>query len=439
MRKQLVYICTVHVILVHGSPLYGISSSIINNWSNYWFFRLMINILGYATVLVPGAIIIFVIKRTNYLDRKDRSFIQKCLQLCIYGLPEDRSNLEATQNKVILPNNNEKSTYQEAFQLLFCFFGLQISYLTWGVLQEKIMTQKYENVLGESQMFTDSQFLVFVNRVLAFIFSGMYILISKQPHHVAPLYKYSYCSFSNIMSSWCQYEALKFVSFPIQILAKASKIIPVMLMGKVVSKKTYNLHEYFTAVMISIGMILFLFSQSEQHDKGTVTSFSGFVILVGYMLFDSFTSNWQGKLFNQYHMSSVQMMCGVNLFSCIFTSVSLLQQGAFFRSLSFMLQFSQFFMDCVLLSICSAMGQLFIFYTISQFGPVSFVIMMTIRQAIAILLSCLIYQHPLNIEGGIGITIVFSATFFKVYYNQRIKLAKQAQKIKKDLINGQTV
>lgn len=64
---------------------------------------------------------------------------------------------------------------------------------------------------------------------------------------------------------------------------------------------------------------------------------------------------------------------------------------------------------------------------------------MTIRQAIAILLSCLIYQHPLNIEGGIGITIVFSATFFKVYYNQRIKLAKQAQKIKKDLINGQTV
>ncbi|XP_023212545.1 adenosine 3'-phospho 5'-phosphosulfate transporter 1-like [Centruroides sculpturatus] len=438
MRVLFVYICIVHFVFVCGHPLGNISTTFVDNWSSYWFLRLMVNILGYATVLVPGAIIIFMIKRSNYLDRKDKSCIQKCLQLCIYGTPEDRSSTENVQTKLTF-SNGEKSTYQEAFQLLFCFFGLQISYLTWGVLQEKIMTQKYKDVLGETQIFTDSQFLVFVNRVLAFIFSGVYILISKQPHHVAPLYKYSYCSFSNIMSSWCQYEALKFVSFPIQILAKASKIIPVMLMGKVVSKKTYSLHEYASAVMISVGMVLFLLSQGEQLDRGTVTSFSGFVILVGYMLFDSFTSNWQGKLFNQYHMSSVQMMCGVNLFSCIFTSVSLLQQGAFYRSVSFMFQFSQFFMDCVLLSICSAMGQLFIFYTISQFGPVAFVIMMTVRQAIAILLSCLIYQHPLNIEGGIGITIVFSATFFKVYYNRKIKLAKQAQKMKKDLLNGQAV
>lgn len=43
---------------------------------------------------------------------------------------------------------------------------------------------------------------------------------------------------SNVMSSWFQYEALKYVSFPTQVLAKASKVIPVMLMGKVVQGKT---------------------------------------------------------------------------------------------------------------------------------------------------------------------------------------------------------
>lgn len=37
-------------------------------------------------------------------------------------------------------------------------------------------------------------------------------------------------------------------------------------------------------------------------------------------------------------------------------------------------------MDCLLISICSASGQLYIFYTISKFGPITFVIMMTIRQ-----------------------------------------------------------
>lgn len=47
--------------------------------------------------------------------------------------------------------------------------------------------------------------------------SALYLLIQKQPQHKAPLYKYVFCSLSNIMSSWCQYEALKYVSFPTQV------------------------------------------------------------------------------------------------------------------------------------------------------------------------------------------------------------------------------
>lgn len=69
----------------------------------------------------------------------------------------------------------------------------------------------------EVEKFTDSQFLVFVNRILAFAFSGVYLLIVQQNVHRTPLYKYSYCSVSNTLSSWCQYEALKFVSFPTQV------------------------------------------------------------------------------------------------------------------------------------------------------------------------------------------------------------------------------
>jgi hypothetical protein len=63
---------------------------------------------------------------------------------------------------------------------------------------------------------------------------------------------------------------------------------------------------------------------------------SGYIILIGYLVFDSFTSNWQAELFNTYGMNSVQMMCGVNLMSCVLTSVSLLQQGGFFHSVAFM-------------------------------------------------------------------------------------------------------
>lgn len=80
-----------------------------------------------------------------------------------------------------------------------------------------IYLQEYEDASGNKTRFHDSQFLVFVNRILAFLMSGLYLLIQRQPQHKTPLYKYAFCSLSNIMSSWCQYEALKYVSFPSQV------------------------------------------------------------------------------------------------------------------------------------------------------------------------------------------------------------------------------
>ena len=44
------------------------------------------------------------------------------------------------------------------------------------------------------------------------------------------------------------------------------------------------------------------------------------------MTCDSFTSTWQNELFESYEVSPVQAMCGVNFFSFLLTSVSLLQQ-----------------------------------------------------------------------------------------------------------------
>lgn len=285
--------------------------------------------------------------------------------------------------------------------------------------QERVMTRTYDE-----ERFSDSQFLVFGNRILAMVVAGIYISLTRQPRHTAPFYKYSYCSISNTLSSWCQYEALKFVTFPTQVLAKASKVIPVMLMGKVVSNRTYAWHEYLTASMMSGGVALFLLSATDpaaETHTSTETTFAGIIILFGYMAFDSFTSNWQSELFRTYKISSVQAMFGVNLFSCILTLGSLLFRGAFFSSMAFLFRHMLFAFHVALLSLCSAIGQLFIFYTINMFGPLIFTLITTSRQAISILLSCLIYAHTLTLQAMIGVGIVFVALFLRAYYRSTDK------------------
>lgn len=286
-------------------------------------------------------------------------------------------------------------------------------------MQERIMTQTYDE-----DRFKDSQFLVFVNRILAFIVAGIYVTVAPQPRHRAPFYKYSYSSISNTLSSWCQYEALKFVSFPTQVLAKASKVIPVMLMGKVVSNKTYPWHDYFTAVLLSLGVGLFLLAADPSDsvkEHVTETTLAGVIILIGYMAFDSFTSNWQSELFRTYKVSSVQMMFGVNLFSCVLTVSSLLFRGAFFPSMLFLFTHTEFAFHACILSICSAVGQLFIFHTIAVFGPIVFTLIMTTRQAISVLLSCMVYGHSLTYMAILGVLVVFVALFLRVYFKSSSK------------------
>ncbi|NWW52262.1 S35B2 protein, partial [Pedionomus torquatus] len=357
-----------------------IPAALQDSWGDFWLFRFFINAAGYASIVVPGFLLIQYFKRRNYLET-GRGICFPVIKSCVFGSevksvhPEDGSLPPRAEP-------TESSTARQVFKLVFCAAGLQASYLTWGVLQERVMTRTYgatETDPGEK--FKDSQFLVFMNRILA---------------------------------------------FTVAVLAKASKVIPVMMMGKLVSRKSYEYWEYLTAALISVGVSMFLLSSAPNRHMSTVTTFSGIVLLAGYIIFDSFTSNWQDALFT-YKMSPVQMMFGVNIFSCLFTVGSLLEQGALLESLHFMARHSEFMAHAVLLSVCSAFGQLFIFYTISQFGAAVFTIIMTLRQAFAILLSCLIYGHTVTVMGGLGVAVVFMALFLRVYARSRMK--KRSKKL----------
>ena len=121
-------------------------------------------------------------------------------------------------------------------------------------------------------------------------------------------------------------------------------------------------------------------------------------ILLGYTAFDSFTSNWQSELFSLYKMSTIQMMFGANLFSCLFTGWSTIEGGNFLSAVGFMMSHPEFAFHATILSLTSATGQLFIFYTIQSFGPVVFTIIMTLRVMLSFMLSCIIYNHPLSAQ-----------------------------------------
>ena len=225
------------------------------------------------------------------------------MKIFVFGKEAIHSHIDAEvesgHNSVTSDKDDDKKDHgydaKYLFNLLYCFVGLQISYLIWGLLQEKIMTTEYHvNYAGDTFnydgdiyagttlikslntgamshgeyfdppsvwrplivspiiaangsfsthiiKFRDSQFLVLINRILALAFSILalvilrikrmssksnYISLNKISNHriyiIAPLYEFSYCSLSNVLSSWSQYEALKYVNFPTQVSGRMS-------------------------------------------------------------------------------------------------------------------------------------------------------------------------------------------------------------------------
>lgn len=144
------------------------------------------------------------------------------------------NDIEEARNREVGHSDDSRRSkndyYSKLYKLVFSFLGLQISYLLWGLVQEHLMTHEYK--LGK---FRSSAFLVFANRFLALLISLGIVLFqkvmypNKQVLKEIPFYYYAPSSFSNTISSWAQYEALKYVSFPTQVLSKSCKIIPVML------------------------------------------------------------------------------------------------------------------------------------------------------------------------------------------------------------------
>ena len=220
--------------------------------------------------------------------------------------------------------------------LAFCFFGLQISYLTWGYVQEKVMTTEY----GTSGRFPSATFCVFSNRVLAIVVAFCCMVYKHRSAVVpAPLWVFAPCSVSNSLSSYGQYQSLRYVSFPLQTLSKSTKVIPVMIMGKVLNNKSYPWLDYAEALAISLGVSMFSFSESHGKKHSHETQLVGVALLGLYIVADSFTSQWQSRVYKAHPgVDQFQMMFAVNVWSALFTLAALIMSSELFISLDFIAQ-----------------------------------------------------------------------------------------------------
>ncbi|SGY84734.1 BQ5605_C009g05717 [Microbotryum silenes-dioicae] len=322
--------------------------------------------------------------------------------------------------------------------------GLIFVYSLYGVLQEKIMKSTYG---PNGERFTSSSLLIVANRVIS-VSVGLGILFFKSRQTpeagsfsarlrpASSMVAYASVAVFNFLSTTSQYEALKYVSYTTQSLAKTSKMIPVLVVGAVVWKKQHKRREWVAGAVILMGCATYLFSQppnpkhlSTSTDQPSAwNGLIGALFSIAYLFFDGMVSTTQEKVFGRNPSSSdpfgpespvLDQMIWTNVFAGgIALVVALLSSttGSLLPNLVLLMTSPALVRDILTFSAASAFGLIILLNTIASFGALTSSLIMTIRQFLSILINAGLFGNfgAVSIEGWCGVGWVASGIWIKI-------------------------
>ena len=108
-------------------------------------------------------------------------------------------------------------------RIAFYFAAITGCFCIYSLIQERLMTVGFG---PEKEIFEYSVFIVLINRLVTCAVAAAslkYLGQSLAPS--APLLLFAIPSVANVVGSSAQYEALKYVSFPLQALSKCAKSV----------------------------------------------------------------------------------------------------------------------------------------------------------------------------------------------------------------------
>ena len=237
------------------------------------------------------------------------------------------------ENELVTPVNIEdlykeeskSSQTSDLIWLFLCFIGIMASFVCYGLL--------LEYTTSGGRKLHELSFL--------FVTSGLYTLTAAAGRYVRgetlttiPPSRFAILGLTSMGSTFTSVRSLRYVIYPIQVLAKSCKPVPVMLMGTLMGKR-YDFRKYINVVLIVFGVALFMGGGKESKGKGggvggddeeksSGSQFLGIILLFISLCFDGGTGAYEDKLMSVHSVQPFDLMYNIQLGKTILAGVSLL-------------------------------------------------------------------------------------------------------------------
>lgn len=304
-------------------------------------------------------------------------------------------------------------------KLFVCAIGIFVCYFYYGLLQEKITRGSYGEDENQEK-FTCMLALVFFQCVVNYIFAKIVLAtVMKQGEDNTRTLYYSSSALTYLLAMVCSNMALQWVNYPTQVVGKSGKPIPVMILGVLLGKKNYPLRKYLFVLLIVVGVAVFMVKDGKSGEASSVLGFGEFLLVLSLMM-DGITGAIQERMRSEYKTKSGHMMLSMNLWSTIYLGVAIIITGEGLMFVNFVQRHPNLVWQLMTFSVASALGQFFIFLTVSDFGPLPCSIITTTRKFFTVLGSVILFGNTLLPRQWFATAIVFTGLFLDSIYGKAV-------------------
>ncbi|KAG5521164.1 hypothetical protein RHGRI_033649 [Rhododendron griersonianum] len=220
----------------------------------------------------------------------------------------------------------------------------------------------------------------------------------------------------------CEFTLYAFCTLaPKKGLPPTLTYVALMLMGALVYGIRYSIPEYVCSLLVAGGVSVFALSKTSSK---TISKLAHPNAPLGYGLcflnlaFDGFTNATQDSITARYPKTSAwEIMLGMNLWGTIYNMVFMFgwPGASGYSAVQFCKQHPEAAWDIFLYCLCGAVGQNFIFLTISRFGSLTNTTITTTRKFVSIVVSSLLSGNPLSTKQWGSVFMVFSGLSYQIY------------------------
>ncbi|KAJ4835652.1 putative glycosidase CRH2 [Turnera subulata] len=288
-------------------------------------------------------------------------------------------------------------------QFLVCSSGFFFGYLINGICEEYVY-----NRLG----FSYGWYFTFIQ---GFVYLGLiYLQGFTVKHMVNPWNTYFKLSAVLMTSHGLTKGSLAYLNYPAQIMFKSTKVLPVMVMGAFIPglRRKYPPHEYVSALLLVVGLILFTLADAQTSPNFQIL---GVLMISGALIMDSLMGNLQEAIFTMNpETTQIEVLFCSTVVGLPILLLPMIFTGELFKAWTSCAQHPYVYGVLVFEALATFIGQVSVLSLIAIFGAATTAMITTARKAVTLLLSYMIFTKPLTEQHGSGLLLITMGIILKM-------------------------